>query len=408
MFINLLLIISTLFFLFSTIYLFLRIQKDRQKLNEVNNILNSKMEELKLFKTIIDKADLAVAITDPYNKNKAIYINEKFENTTGYKKEEVIGKNLKFLQRNDKNQKAINKLTTALRDRKPCQVQLRNYRKDGTKYENLLSVSPIFDEKGKLLCHTGVQYDITNLKQDEQIQAQKHKLDSMKELLHNIAHQWRQPLSVISVEATGMKIKQEYEILEPDMIIESCNEIVKNTDHLSHIIEDFTTIVNTGSKGDVVYHDKNNTSKFINLIDSTITEHGINLILDLNESDIVKGYSDELIECFVNIFNNSKDAVVAKHEEYDRYIFISQWIDNDNLVVEFKDNGGGIEEKILPKIFDPYFTTKHQAQGTGLGLHIVYSIIHDLGGKVEVQNDDYELRGEKFRGAVFKITLPIS
>lgn len=376
---------------------------------ETNNILNKNIEELSLFKQIIDKVDLAVSITDPSKDNQVTYINQKFEQTTGYTKKELIGKNLKLLQKDDIDQEAITKLSQALREKEPCQVQLRNYKKDGTKYENLLSISPIFDNSGKLKCYIGVQYDITNLKQNGQIKAQKDKLDSMKELLHNIAHQWRQPLSVISVEATGMKIKQEYEILENDMIIESCNEIVKNTDYLSRIIEDFTTIVNTGSQSEIVYDDKNNTSKFINLIDSTITEHGINLILNLDESATVKGYSDELIECFINIFNNSKDAVVASQEEYNRYIFISQSIEKDKLILEFKDNGGGIEERILPKIFDPYFTTKHQAQGTGLGLHIVYSIIHDLGGKVEVYNDEYELiKGQKFKGAVFKIILPIS
>ena len=406
--INFLLIISTLFFLFSTVYLFLRLKKDQKKITQVNDILNNKMGELMLFKTAIDKVDLAVAITDPYNRNKAIYINEKYQKNTGYRKDEIIGKNLKFLQNEDINEEAAKKISTAIKEKKTCQVQMTNYRKNGTKYENLLSISPIFDDKGKLLWYIGIQNDITNIKKTEQTQAQKDKLASMKELLHNIAHQWRQPLSVISVGATGMKIKQEYGILDESMIIESCDEIAKSTEYLSRTIEDFTALINTGSTQNVQYDDKNNTSKFINLIDSTITEHGINLILNLDESATVKGYSDELIECFINIFNNSKDAVVTAHEEYNRYIFISQKIKEDKLVLEFKDNGGGIDEKIMKKIFDPYFTTKHQFQGTGLGLHIVYNIIHDLGGNIEVHNEEFDINGKEFKGAVFKITLPIS
>ncbi len=95
-------------------------------------------------------------------------------------------------------------------------------------------------------------------------------------------------------------------------------------------------------------------------------------------------------------------------EEDERFLVISQKIIDDKVIITFKDNAGGIPQKVLPKIFEPYFTTKHQSQGTGLGLHMSYNlIVNHMGGSIEVKNETFEFNSKKYTGAKFIITLPL-
>ncbi|MEA3553321.1 MAG: HAMP domain-containing sensor histidine kinase [Campylobacterota bacterium] len=117
------------------------------------------------------------------------------------------------------------------------------------------------------------------------------------------------------------------------------------------------------------------------------------------------GFPNELSQCFINIFNNSND--IFKNLEYEKYLFISAKIENEQTIIVFKDNAGGIPEDILQKIFEPYFTTKHQSQGTGLGLHMTYNIIVEgMNGTIEAKNNNYTYNDKKYNGAEFIISLP--
>ncbi len=154
---------------------------------------------------------------------------------------------------------------------------------------------------------------------------------------------------------------------------------------------------------------KNDTDSFIKLVDATIKRNNITIILDLEENIHIQGYPNELIQCFMNIFNNAKDALVENNDEDDRFIFISQIINENNVIIEFKDNAGGIPEDIIDKVFEPYFTTKHKSQGTGLGLHMSYNLVtNGMKGTLEVKNDEYDFNGKHYKGACFGIVIPLN
>jgi signal transduction histidine kinase len=246
-----------------------------------------------------------------------------------------------------------------------------------------------------------------NIEHEKRLNEQA-KLVSMGEMLENIAHQWRQPLSVIATAATGMILQKECGVLNDDNLIESCHYINNNAQYLSNTIDDFRNFV-MGDSILVDFNVENTINNFLKLIDSTIKESKVNIILDVNKDRVIKGFPNELIQCFINIFNNARDAFVLNNiPAEERYFFISDEKENDKLIISFKDSAGGIPKELIPKIFTPYFTTKHQSQGTGLGLYMSYNLItSNMKGKFEVVNQEYNFNNKKHKGAKFKISLPI-
>jgi two-component system NtrC family sensor kinase len=234
----------------------------------------------------------------------------------------------------------------------------------------------------------------------DRLLAEQSKLASMGEMIGNISHQWRQPLSVISTASTGMKIQKEYGCLTDEIFNNSCDAINNNAQYLSNTIEDFKNFI----KGDhvkKVFNLSTSINSFLHLVESSTKTNEITVELELNDYIEINGYENELIQCFMNIYSNSKDALLENKIKNKKLTIITSR-KNNQAIIEIRDNAGGIPSKIINKIFEPYFTTKHQSQGTGLGLHMTYNLVVDgMNGTITVKND------KKFSGALFIITLPL-
>ena len=243
------------------------------------------------------------------------------------------------------------------------------------------------------------------------------KMASMGEMIGNIAHQWRQPLSVISTASSGMQLQKELETLSDEKFNEACESINKNALYLSKTIDDFRDFIK-GDRKKSIFKLEDEIYLFLTLIEGTIKTNDISIIQDLQKGIKIDGYQNELTQCLINIFNNAKDILISKEifdksdstSTYkDKLIFISTSIQDDGrAVIKIKDNAGGIPEDILPKIFEPYFTTKHQSVGTGLGLHMTYNLIVDgMNGTIEANNVEYVYDGKNYVGAEFTISFPM-
>jgi len=252
-----------------------------------------------------------------------------------------------------------------------------------------------------------ITYEVNKIKKIQEKLSRSEKLASMGEMIGNIAHQWRQPLSVISTITSGIQVQSEVGIINNESIQRNCKLLNKNVQYLSTTIDDFRDFI----KGDsevVLYNLNNEISSFLRLMQTTIKEYHISVHYEEQEEININGYPKELIQAIINIFNNSKEALILNNIE-NKLVFINIYKVGRSAFIEIKDNALGIDDKIINKIFEPYFTTKHQSQGTGLGLHRTYSLItDDMGGNIEISNESYIYNDVEYNGAKVKIELPIN
>jgi signal transduction histidine kinase len=247
------------------------------------------------------------------------------------------------------------------------------------------------------------------IKKNQDIQEQlfrSEKLASMGEMIGNIAHQWRQPLSVISSVSTALEVQKRMNILDEEELFKSCKTINDNAQYLSKTIDDFRNFIK-GEKKKEQFLLKELFESCDNLVRSTLKNNHITAVYNLDENIHMEGYKNELLQCFLNIINNSKDALVEEDKCLaDKYIFIDAYLKEEKIYITFKDNAGGICDTIKNRVFEPYFTTKHKSQGTGLGLNMVYNIIvNGMEGKIAVENDHFKYDGKDCKGAKFTIIL---
>jgi signal transduction histidine kinase len=246
---------------------------------------------------------------------------------------------------------------------------------------------------------------------DKNIKIQKQlftaeKISSMIEMINNISHQWRQPLSIISTVATGMVLKKEYGLLEDEEFRQNCFMIDTNVQFISKTIDNFRNFIDDDNSKKI-FDLENTIDNFLNLIGALIINDHITIILDLEKDIKIDGYENELIQCFINIFNNSKAALNEKKIE-NKLIFISTSTLDDKVIITVKDNAKGISEEVINRLFEPYVTNKYQAQGIGLGLYITYSLIVErMNGTIDISNINFTYNDRKYSGAEVTITLPV-
>ena len=236
----------------------------------------------------------------------------------------------------------------------------------------------------------------------QRILSQQAKMAAMGEMLGNIAHQWRQPLSVITTVATGMKLQKEFDSLDDETFDKSIDNITNSALYLSDTIEDFRNFFRT-DKEETLFSVKDIFEKVFKLTDAQFKNLEIIFIKEINDFKLF-GFENEFVQALINILNNAKDAL--ENMEKPRLIFISTKKDNDKLIIKITDNAGGINEDIIDKVCEPYFTTKHQAKGTGIGLYMTEEIIvNHMNGSFNINNCEFEYEGKKYKGVEITIEM---
>ena len=244
-----------------------------------------------------------------------------------------------------------------------------------------------------------------NREKDKQM-IQQSRFAALGEMIGNIAHQWRQPLSAISSTASSVELQMELGIATQEDIKKSYRDIKHYVEFLTQTIEDFRGFFKK-DKETVDFDMKEVLKNSLSITNATYKDNNIEIKTKLHEESLTcNGMPSELSQAFLNILNNARDAIIEKKPLFKGVCIYSE-VNEDENVIYFQDNAGGIPAHILEKIFDPYFTTKHQSQGTGIGLYMSKDIIEkNMRGSLSVRNMQQVIDGITYNGACFRVSVP--
>ena len=382
--------------------------------NRLNKVINNYIDQLSSSEHKLKKAQNIAKIGSwkhTISDNTLVWSDEVY-NIFEVSKDDKITTYRKFLSIIHPDDKAYVSIeyNKSIQNQTPYDIKHRLLMDDGKIKYVREKCDIICDEQNQPIYTLGTVQDITNevlkqkeLDQKEQLLFEQSKMASMGEMIGNIAHQWRQPLSVISTAATGMQLKIEYNIFNEKEALKDLDKLEQSCQYLSHTIDDFQNFLKPATNNEI-FNIKDIINKQMDMFGSSFITSNIEFILDIKDVNIY-GNKNELLQVVINILNNAKDALIEKDIE-NKYIFIKLKKQNNNAILTIRDNAGGIPKDILPKIFDAYFTTKHKNQGTGLGLYMSYQIIKNkFKGEITVNNNKYKYLNNQYTGANFIINL---
>ncbi len=351
-----------------------------EKNEELRLILDTTMEAIIIFKdnSVVDCNKIAIEL---FNKQmKYELINKSFDDLI-----------------NNKNSDIFN-------EKEPFETNLT--REDGSEFSAIINIKNT--SLNNQIFQIVTIANIEDLKRKENLMAEQSKLAAMGEMLGNIAHQWRQPLNIISMSSSNLKLKNDMGELNSSTLRESLSLILKTINHLSDTIETFNDFLKT-DKEKSIFNVNDNIKNSISLVDNFFKNFNIDIVLELDDDVFLNNLANEFSQAFINILNNAKDAIVLNLKDNESGLIKIKTKKIDNFIeILVLDNALGVDKDILNKIFEPYFTTKHKYQGTGLGLYMTRKIINSsMGGEITVQNKKFTHNKKEYKGAEFKIKIPL-
>lgn len=239
---------------------------------------------------------------------------------------------------------------------------------------------------------------IAELRQKDELLLQQSRHVAMGEMLNNIAHQWRQPLNNIAIYVQSMQLLNASGELTDEQIQSDVQSIMAIINYMSKTIDDFRTFFrNEKQKNPFTIAEA--VGKAINFVSAQMGHYNIQCRLDTVDQITVNGYQSEYVQVVLNILNNAID-VLSCSECTDKRILATVRVERGRAVLMIQDTGGGIAPEVLPHIFEPYFTTKGPAEGTGIGLYMAKTIIEKhMSGTISARNTG--------AGAEFLVSLPL-
>ena len=329
-----------------------------------------------------------------------IYVNQKYCDLTGYAVNELLGQNTCIMKHPERDSFIIEKLWNTIQAGNEYHCTFPDLTKTGQTIYIEKNIFPIKDSDGYISEYFVLSFDVTEAKKQEAMMSHSSRAAALGEMVGNIAHQWRQPLATVSAIMTELEFYQELGELTDEIQAEAFGRISSSISYLSNTIDDFRSFFH-GDKTVAMIPLHETISLAISIVEHSFEKLGIALIVqDESMNSNVAINVNEFSQVLINILNNARD-VFSDRGTNNPTVKIILGAEKENNFIKIQDNAGGIGSDIITKIFDPYFTTKHQSQGTGLGLHMSSTIIKNhFNGTLSVSN--------VAEGAEFLILLPIS
>lgn len=364
--------------------------KTKDELENLSLTLADMAKELKnneryLF-YILESIPYGVITTD--KMGRVVTFNKGAESLTLYKREEIIGKYIHDIPIKKTKEEFLS-WKTIQEGKEFKNLETNIYDKEGHKHEIRLYSSLFYQKDAKIIGAILILRDVSELKKLEEYLKQSERLSSLGQLTAGMAHEIKNPLNIIQAAAEAIKL----DVHDPELIGEMSDDILETTDRLNHLLTDLLKL----SKGDT--EEKRDLVNLVTLLNdllslsgNNLVDHGISVVCEYDSSEAyIYANESKLTQVFLNIIINSQHAMEAGGT-----LAVRLKDSNMEWKIEIEDTGGGIPEKELKWIFNPFFTTKKE--GTGLGLSIAYEIIMQHQGRINASSTN--------KGTMITITLP--
>ncbi len=361
------------------------------------DVTDQKLKEIELmrFYYVAQNTVNPVQIADL--QGKMVYVNPAFVGTSGYSKEELIGKNPSIFSSGKHSKKFWSKMWNTINSGKVWVGEVENKRKNGEPFYTQLLISPILDSDGKVTGFFGIHRDLSEKKLLEKQLIHTQKMESIGTLAAGVAHEVGNPLASISALVQVVQRSTTDEFAK-----EKLELIKKQVTRISKIIRDLVDF-SRPSNYELHLTDLNvNINEAVEIV--KVGTKAKDIIFDLslhNRIPLLPLISDQIQQVFVNILLNAVDAIDEYKESGKQHkITIESSITDENVIISFTDSGKGIPEKNLTKVFEPFYTTKKEGKGTGLGLWVSYGIVRSFSGDIKIES-------KLQKGTTFTVILPI-
>jgi signal transduction histidine kinase len=234
-----------------------------------------------------------------------------------------------------------------------------------------------------------VEEKVNEVRDKDKVLVQQSKMAAMGEMIGAIAHQWRQPLNSLALNIQLLEDMVEDGECTQENIEKFVDKNMQTIQFMSQTIDDFRNFFRKDKEA-VEFNIKEAILKTINLQKAQLNNHNIEITTNLIDA-YIKGYKNEFMQIILNLISNAKDAILERREkigDFEGKIEVYNRVLDDKIIVGIKDNGGGIPDEIKERIFEPYFTTKEEGKGTGMGLYMVKEMVERMKGKIEFRNVD--------------------
>jgi len=345
-------------------------------LDSIMNIPDTlNLNDMKIFESITNIIQAGIVLVDPNQKDMPIvFVNDFFVKMTGYSKEESIGKNARFLQGKFLEQKPKNKLKKALKEKKSCEIELKNFTKKGTPFYNLLNITPLFDESGTLIYYMGIQFDITD-------SIEYRRISTIKRLAEGLTHEIN--TAMVPLKGHMEMLQYDIEAINDEKSKEYMLDSLQSIQKSKNIIEDITNSLHyycSNSKGD---------GQKINILDTieiALIEYQEkikvnNILLDIKvENGLeIDAEKEAIVHLWMILLDNAIDAL--NENDTAKSLSISTQKYTNKIKITFSDNANGIHPDIQEDIFKA-LTKNKEYGGIGIGLFVAKVIVENNNGTI--------------------------
>lgn len=399
------------------------LQANQAALEDQQRALREKIAELRAMASVIERAPFGITYADTSAPDQPmIYANQAFVDLTGYEAPEAVGRNCRYLQGPDTDPAAIAVIRDAIRNRQAAEVELVNYRKDGSRFWNRLQIFPVFDENGALLRYVGTQTDVTRLKEAESERSRLagelleiQRLESLAVTIAGLAHDLNTPIGValtaasqLSDTAKAATGRLEQGGMTPEQLaslVDDCaiatRLIGNNLAKAAKLVQSFKETTADATRTEWRRIDlRNFLDTLLASVSPIMRRARCEVTIACREGLDIVTEPGSLAQALSNLLVNA--TIHAFDGQDDRRIAIDVEEGEPGLRITVRDNGRGMTDEAIAKAFTPFFTTRRHAGGSGLGLFSSRRVVRDiLGGELS-----FESRAGA--GTSFTIRLPLA